>query len=181
MALILIAYLILNISGQVSEFYPGLPKSAIKKMDKAIESTYGISNITKDPVLMDSAKGTSLAYKVPENALFILKDQANIIGLLYLSSAKGRMEQFDYMVLYDNDFLIRKIEILVYRSDHGYEIMNKKWLNQFPGNSGCGLGYGKDIQAISGATFSATSITKDLERLCKSLEELRSEGILSIN
>ena len=101
--------------------------------------------------------------------LFQLHGDDGPLGILLLASAKGRYEYFDYMVLYDNTLNIIQVDILVYRSDHGYEIMNKGWLKQFIGSKGCDLVYGRDIDALSGATLSAGALTTDIQRWCKVL------------
>jgi hypothetical protein len=49
--------------------------------------------------------------------------------------------------------------------------MNKGWLRQFIGITGCELDYGKDIDAISGATISASSLTIEIRKWCKFLED----------
>ena len=82
------------------------------------------------------------------------------------------------MVIYDETLMIKKIEVLTYRSDHGHEITSGKWLNQFTSTKGCDLNYGKDIQAISGATFSGNAITEGINKLCVSLNRLKEDGII---
>lgn len=84
---------------------------------------------------------------------------------LVISSSKGRLERFEYMVVYSKSIEILKIKVINYPSTHGTEITSKRWLKQFVGNSGEKLSYGKDIQAISGATFSASSMTSDIPKI----------------
>ena len=106
----------------------------------------------------------------PEDKIFLLEDNSGRAGYLVLSSARGRYESFDFMILYDTLGMIKNVDVLVYRSDHGHEIMNKGWLRQFAGTKGCDLSYGKDIDALSGATISANALTKEIQRWCKVLE-----------
>lgn len=141
-----------------------LPKSIERKLDKTISRSFDSDDIRMEKVLFDEATGGLGTF------IYALADETDSIGYIIITSAKGRHEYFDYCVIYNNDLSIRNVEVLVYRSDHGYEIMNKKWLKQFVGQNGCGLEYKKDIDAISGATYSASSVTKDLERLCLLLE-----------
>ena len=199
-----------------ASYYPSLPKSAVKKMDKTIAKTFESNTIQKISVQVPEDIQSRLTHEIPGNALFILVDTPESIGpesvtpesvgpddvdpaeaskgnikgdnkpdpegtskgILYLASAKGRHDFFDYMVIFNNDLSIRKIQVLVYRSDHGHEITGKGWLKQFTGRDGCRLEYGQDVQAISGATYSGKSITADISRLCESLKELRSLGVL---
>ncbi len=141
-----------------------------RRVEKALEKTWpGIKLLPEAVEIKEAAREA----KGLQGKLFSLSSDSCFTGLLLLASSKGRYEYFDYMVLYDTLFRILDIEILVYRSDHGYEIMNKGWLKGFFGQTGCGLQYGKEIDAISGATFSADSITRDLAGWCQLLESIR--------
>jgi hypothetical protein len=93
------------------------------------------------------------------------------LGLVVLTSAKGRYDKFDYMIVYDLNCKVELIKILVYRSDYGSEITARHWLKQFYTKKEDSLKYGSDIQAISGATFSAISLTKNINRINKVLKE----------
>jgi hypothetical protein len=94
-------------------------------------------------------------------------------GIVVLTSAKGRYDKFDYMIIYNLGFEIQLIKILVYRSEYGSEITAKRWLSQFYNAQLDNLRYGSDIQAISGATFSASSLTKNINRINKILKNYK--------
>ena len=93
------------------------------------------------------------------------------IGFVVLTSALGRYDRFDYMIVYSLNKEIELIKILVYRSQYGSEITAKRWLGQFYSKQSSSLKYGSDIQAISGATFSASSLTKNINRINQILKE----------
>ena len=96
-----------------------------------------------------------------------LNDTLN--GYAVITSAMGRHDYFDYLIIFNADLEIEKVRVFEYRSDHGYEICSKKWLKQFEGRSAGDFHYGKDIDAISGATLSASSLTKDISFICEYL------------
>jgi uncharacterized protein with FMN-binding domain len=148
-----------------------LDETARKKMDKTVMSTFGIENFFLEPY--KSSGGSTFASTGIENTgkCFQILHDDQIKGLMYIGSAKGRYDWFDFMILYNPDLVIEKVEILVYRSDHGFEIMNKRWLEQFKGSSGCDFEYGKNIDAISGATLSANSLTKAIQEACRKIQE----------
>jgi hypothetical protein len=79
----------------------------------------------------------------------------------------GRSEKFEYLVLYTPDIVVQRVSILQYSSSRGTGVTSKRWLKQFIGNKGEVLTYGKDVQAISGATFSAQSLTHDIPELSR--------------
>lgn len=97
------------------------------------------------------------------------------LGIVVLTSAKGRYDMFDYMIIYNQNMEIEFIKILVYRSEYGSEITAKRWLSQFYSRQEDNLKYGSDIQAISGATFSAGSLTNNINRINKILNEYKSD------
>jgi len=86
------------------------------------------------------------------------------------TESKGRYDMFDYLVITDDSGKINSVQVLKYRSEHGGEIASKKWLSQFEAYSGGRLIYGEDISAISGATRSAMSITRDIPELIQLLQ-----------
>ncbi|MFC2114154.1 hypothetical protein ACFLRI_02270 [Bacteroidota bacterium] len=134
-----------------------LTKQGEKKLDKLLEEIFPGNKV--DFQLEDISFPESYGQK----DIYSLLQDSVLIGYVVISTAKGRYEYFDYCIIYNLDFQIKSLGVLVYRSDHGYEICNKKWLEQFAGmKAGDQKVFGKDIDAISGATFSATSITRDI-------------------
>ena len=77
----------------------------------------------------------------------------------------------------DKNIEIKRVEILTYNATYGHQITSKNWLKQFLGFNGKQtLKYGKDIQAISGATISAKSITEDIKETVNQLETLKRQN-----
>ena len=87
-----------------------------------------------------------------------------------LSSAKGRFENYDYMIIINSEYEIIDIKILKYRSEYGYEISNKGWLKQFYNKPGIRFEYRKNIDTLSGATFSAQSLVNDINLIIDNLK-----------
>ena len=152
-----------------------LSTSQEKKMLRTVKKSFDSENILLETVAvemdLDRRHGPGLI-------LFKLTEGIELRGYLCVTTAMGRQEYFDYMVIFNPDHSIRQVEILEYRSEHGYEIANKQWLRQFEGLTGCGLTYGNDIDAISGATYSASSITQDIGILCQLLKDQSDKGII---
>ena len=127
----------------------------------------------KDLSIFESGYKKGVFYKVSNNQ--------QLIGYLYigkcntcrsggcknikqLNFAEGDYEYFKYFMLLDNDFKILQVKIFDYQATHGHEIMNKFWLSKFKGyNVSKTIVYGKNIDAISGATVSAESLIFDIE------------------
>ena len=86
-------------------------------------------------------------------------------------------ETFDYIVIYDTDFSILKVEVANYSGQYGYEICRAKWLTQFMGKT-FGFKLDENIDGISGATISATYLIDDLNNIGKTLQSLRSSEVI---
>lgn len=86
-------------------------------------------------------------------------------------------ETFDYIVIYDSDLSILKVDIANYGGQYGYEICRAKWLSQFNGKTS-GFKLNQDIDGISGATVSASYLIDDLNEVGDILKKLRSEAFL---
>jgi len=96
---------------------------------------------------------------------------ASLQGEGQLCSANGgAYEVFDYALILDTSMTILKVLVVDYPGDYGYEITSKGWLKQFIGYKGKPIRYGKEIDAISGATISANSITSDIVAVHEMLE-----------
>ena len=106
--------------------------------------------------------------------IFKLKANDSLVGYSIISRALGcqiggcdkpsndsiAFEQFYFMTAFDAHKNIKKVRVLEYTSDHGYQIANKGWLKQFEKNQNFEVG--KNIDGISGATISVKSITKEV-------------------
>jgi len=81
-------------------------------------------------------------------------------------------EYFDYYALLNSQYSILEIKVYNYSATHGQEICSKAWLKQFKGYDGSkNLRYGKDIDAISGATISGIAITEDVGTAVKMIRK----------
>ncbi|MFT5778611.1 MAG: hypothetical protein ACI837_001567 [Crocinitomicaceae bacterium] len=80
-------------------------------------------------------------------------------------------ETFDYIVIYDKNLMIKKIDIANYGGEYGYEICRAKWLKQFSG-SRSGFELGENIDGITGATVSASYLIEDLNSLSAILQKI---------
>jgi hypothetical protein len=82
-------------------------------------------------------------------------------------------ETFDYIVIYDTDMRIKRVDIANYSGDYGYQICNHRWLKQFIGET-FGFKLGENVDGISGATVSAQFLIDDLNAVGKDLSTFLS-------
>jgi len=118
---------------------------------------------------------------------FMLTDEADTLGYLYVGrvnscrqggcainneDAELPFEFFDYFLITDKNAKVEKIKIFNYQATHGHEVMSTGWLRQFKGYGGeRKLKYGKDIEAISGATISAKALNLDVQFIVGNLKD----------
>ena len=155
----------------------------IKKLDKQIGKTWKDQKPKKQEFQVQS-KDPSLE----DRQFYKLFTNDSLVGYAVLSRAygcrvggcavyysatekSGSYDPFYYAIITDANFVIKNVNVLEYFSEHGYQITNKKWLAQFVGKNGQDLEYGKNVDAISGATISVMSLLDDVEIACKMLRE----------
>jgi len=156
-----------------------LPKNIQKRVDKEVKSYYNIEDYKLIDLNIDSAIANDLPSKFGKNNLFKVEESDSLLGYAYISSAPSKTAEFDYLVLFDTDWIIVKSKVLIYREEYGGEIGSKRWLKQFDGKKPTDeLAYGDNIIAISGATISVRSMTNAVNDLLKSIKILRHNNIL---
>lgn len=156
----------------------GLPQKINKKVNKEITLVFGITDFSTKMIVVSSEVNTLLPTKVKEDNLFEIHQNEKLVGYFYVGKAPSKTDQFDYMVIFDSELNVRKAKVLIYREDYGNEIGSKRWLKQFIGKSSDdNLKYGQNIDAISGATISANSMTFAMNNLLQTIRILKEQYI----
>lgn len=151
----------------------------MKKVDKEISKFYEIDNFTKEVLVISNENNEGTPSDFREDNFFKIMNNETFLGYAYIGNAPSKTATFDYLVLFDKDFIVAKSKVLIYREEYGGEIGSKRWLKQFIGKKeGDTLKHGQDIIAIAGATISTTSMTRAMNDLFESLKVLHSKGVL---
>jgi len=88
------------------------------------------------------------------------------INYALLDNSIGKTMPITYLVIFDHNMGVLNSSIIKYRESYGGEVSGKKWLEQFRGMKyGKMYKFGKEIDGITGATLSASSITKGINKL----------------
>ena len=147
----------------------------IKRADKEISKFYETKIFVKDEIVISESFNSQTSGNFNEGSLFKIRTNEGFLGYGYLGSAMGKAAKFDYLVLFDEQFIITKSKVLVYREEYGGEIGSKRWLKQFEGKASSSkeLIYNQDIIPISGATVSVQAMTKAINDLLKSIRILQ--------
>jgi len=159
-----------------------------KKINKVLLSVWGNNElITKRVVLPDSLNDPT--FKL--NSIFL---NDSLVGYYCLKDANGchkggcdnidttifytEYEVFVFMVIFNKDLKIERVDVIDYQSNHGFQITSKTWLKQFIGFEGCEMEYGKNVDAITSATTSAKSLVKNINWICESMYVFRKYKVI---
>ena len=149
-----------------------------KHLEKAIKKIWGYT----EPGYKELAIGSGATINPNGKIYLVEKSEGSQVGYAYIGrvyscrsggcsaapseKSADNYEYFDYIILYTLSAEIELVKVFNYQATHGHEICSAGWLKQFKGYNGSNdLGYGNEIDAISGATISAISIIVDIENV----------------
>lgn len=148
-------------------------KSKINKALFSVYETDQFSFVQIKELVENQASSADL-----KSNLFEVHFDEELKGYIYVSQAPSMKNVFDYLVIFNKDLSIEKAKILIYREQHGRQIGTARWLSQFKGlNSNDRPEIGQSIDGISGATISATNMTKAINNLLKSIASAKEQGL----
>lgn len=148
------------------------PKLVQKRIDKTLVKLFPKMVVELKEIEV-STELTSVYSSVRGVEVFRLESANSELGYACFASSKGKHDYFDYMVIFDKELMIKQVQVLIYRSSYGGEIMSQSWLKQFIGKTnGQEMAMDKDIDGISGATLSAPSITQGIKELSLLIAEM---------
>lgn len=152
------------------------PPRLQKKIDAAIKSTYIIEAYTLESISVSEELDKTTKAKFKGDHLFKLFQQDTlVIGYIYVGQAPSMKKVFDYILLFNTDLSIKKSKVLIYREDYGLQIGSQRWLKQFIGLTiEDNVIYGENIDAIAGATISASSMTRATNAVLQSLRKINN-------
>lgn len=150
-----------------------------KKVKKEIEKTFKTKEYVLEPIVVHDTVASLLYSELKPKSLFKIVGTSGTLGYAFVDQAPSKADVFDYLILLDNNLILVKTKVLVYREDYGGEIGSKRWLKQFIGkNFMSSLNYGNDIIAISGATISAQAMTRAVNHFFKNIKILHQNKIV---
>jgi Na+-translocating ferredoxin:NAD+ oxidoreductase RnfG subunit len=108
-----------------------------------------------------------LGYELPKNdyVVYVATRNGRPEGYAVFDQERGQHEMIDFATFFDDSGKVTRTEVMAYRENYGHEIRRASFRRQFVGR-GAESGYvvGKDIDAISGATISADSMSRAVKR-----------------
>ena len=136
----------------------------LKKATKLIEKAYAVDDLQLENKEFQTKSVVGNFYKI--------FDSGQLLGFAFIGTAPSKTDTFEYLVVFDQSLIIKKVNVLVYREDYGGEIGSNRWLKQFVGKErSTELAVGKNIAAISGATISVYSMTNAVNQLLNEMNQ----------
>ena len=157
--------------------------SSTKKIDKLIDAeikkVFQNEEFQKVSIEVPNSIEVTLPKDFVSSNFKRIKSKEVNLGYYYYVNAFGKIDYFDFIVIFDNDLMVEKVKILIYREDHGAEIRSKRWLKQFIGKTvEKEVIYSKNIVGISGATLSVKSMTRAVNTALKSINILHKNEVI---
>lgn len=149
------------------------------RIKKEVLSVYEIESYETASLEILEEINATLPIQITSDNFFKILNNEEVLGYYFLGKAYGKADYFDFLVIFDEDLIVSKATVLVYREDHGGEVGSKRWLKQFNGTqTNQTLKYQDDIVGISGATISVKSMTNEVNKLLKSVYILQTQNQL---
>lgn len=150
-------------------------KKIEKKIAKEITAHFETEEFSTEVIKISEMVNNTVKSEFRKDNLLKISSPKGLLGYAYIGNAPSKTATFDYLVIFDPDFVVVKSKVLIYREEYGGEIGSKRWLKQFIGKSMKDeVRFPGDIDAISGATISVRSMTNAIDNLLKSIKMLRS-------
>ncbi|HPG34143.1 MAG: FMN-binding protein [Lentimicrobiaceae bacterium] len=156
-----------------------LTREGSKKLDKLISDLYPQQTINLKKLDLQASHITDTEILNADGHWFAIAENDITRGWLSVNKIWGRYHEFEYAMIIDSSFKIKNITILSYPATHGNAVTNKKWLVKFNGYSASNTPeYGREIDALAGATISGTSLSHSVKKSLLIFGKLQKSGLL---
>ncbi|MBC35800.1 MAG: hypothetical protein CL663_07165 [Bacteroidetes bacterium] len=150
-----------------------------RRMDRYLKKHLETKNIKKSEVHVTDEQLIMLDFNLRSDQLYHIEVNQKRLGFIFIDEGRSRYEEYTFMVFLTYDLEVLLVRLLEYNETHGVEITNKRWLSQFIGfTPDSEIQHGRNVDAISGATISARSITKAIAEVLKKSKGLKKAGII---
>jgi len=156
-----------------------LPRGIRQKVEKEVERTFEVTDFSLEALTISEQVNEGLPLHINGDNFFRIQKGSALLGYAFVDQAPSKTAVFDYLVLFNPSLQVIHSKILVYREEYGGEIGSRRWLRQFDGLTGRDrVGMNGNIDAISGATISARSMTRSMDILLQTIGKLQENHVL---
>lgn len=158
---------------------PDLSRASLKKLEKSLSELYSGHEVSFARLNLNEAQITDTEILNSDGKWFAIQENSLNLGWLLADKTWGRYHEFEFAVVFDTNLRIADVFVLNYPASYGTAVTGRKWLKSFRGFSSDSIPvYGKDIDALSGATFSGTNLSESVAGSLVILEKLEQADLL---
>ncbi|MGL1902671.1 MAG: FMN-binding protein [Fibrobacterales bacterium] len=155
--------------------------------ERELRSLYGIETLLHyEKVLVTKEMRRAAVIKVNQNYYFnflyywSIHKGDSLIGHAFVDNVFGKQMPITFLVVFDAEQKVVYNTVLKYREIRGRAVKQQEWLDLFKGkNARASFKYGTDIDALSGSTISAKSMTKGIQKLCFLVQDVHKGYLVS--
>lgn len=158
---------------------PELSKNGAKKLNQLLAELYTGHKVHLTRIDLFTENITDTEILNSDGKWFAIQENSLNLGWLLADKTWGRYHEFEFAVVFDTNLQIADVFVLSYPASHGTAVTERNWLKSFRGFSSDSIPvYGKDIDALSGATFSGTNLSESVAGSLVILEKLKQANLL---
>ncbi len=131
-----------------------------KKIIKIAEKSWDERPLNIEQIALIDEFGQAI-----EGYYYKVSSQGNLIGWMAGRRILDNYLNYFPVFLLDANFTVTKAAIVEMNTIRGAEISSRSWLKQFIGFSGEQIRYGKEINAVTGATLSGLSMVREVQEI----------------
>lgn len=156
-----------------------LAQSFIQKSEARLQELYpNLKNLEFRKYKIDAQSKLELEKKERQrffrDELYTWKFQIDSINYYaVLDNVKGKVQAITFLTLFTDDLKVYFVDVLKYRESHGYEVKRRSFLDQFSKNNSSYYKINHNIDGISGATISVTSMTKGMNKISGLFKQIK--------
>lgn len=150
------------------------------RLERAVKIAFQSDEVTLHKLDLKKDKlPAELSKSLKNDMVYMVDEEECLKGYAYVGFAPSKEREFDYVLIFNPDHTIKQAKVLIYRETFGREIDSPRWLDQFIGMSPKStFKFGEDIDAISGATISARSMTRAVQNALINMGALVKNNLL---
>ncbi len=154
------------------------PTKLDQKVKKTITKTFELETYKLKAIRINEKIEKETVRKI-NDCLFSIHSDDNKLGYIYVGQAPSMKNVFDFAIVFNPNLKIINAKVLIYREKHGRQIGMKRWLKQFFGmNTIDRPEIGLNVDGISGATISTTSMTDAVREVLISTSSIQNHDVL---
>jgi Na+-translocating ferredoxin:NAD+ oxidoreductase RnfG subunit len=144
-----------------------------EKLDNSVTTEFIKYEITED-LKHEIERETRQRFYSDFVYIYKIFNEKNLQNIAIVDNVLGKSMPITFLVIFDLTGKINSSRIVKYREQYGGGVKSEDWNEQFKGkDSKSGYKVGKDISAISGATISATSVTRGIRKLTLLFDKIK--------